>query len=187
MPTVAASRTTGENAPPTQDIVPIKQRFGTVAQAAPPLISRPWFLALQVIPLAGWVSLLVWRKRVDSFANNPRLRRQRMVAQIVQNGLGQLRRFAAENKSDVFFATLFRLLQEQLGERLDLPATAITEAIVDEELKPRGLPEATLSGVQECFQMCNVARYAPVRSSQELAAIVPKFEALMNELKEAEL
>jgi hypothetical protein len=187
MPTVAASRATGENAPPTQDIVPIKQRFGTVAQVGAPLVSRAWFLALQAIPLAGWLSLLVWRKRVDTFANNPRLRRQRMVAQIVQNGMGQLRRLAAENKSDDFFATLFRLLQEQLGERLDLPATAITEAVVEDELKPRGLQEGTLSDVQEFFQMCNLARYAPVRSSQELAAIVPRFETVMNGLREAEL
>ncbi len=187
MPTVAASRSTAENTPPAQDIVPIKQRFGTVAQVGPPLLSRPWFLALQAVPVAGWLSLLVWRRRVDTFANNPRLRRQRMVAQIVQNGIGQLRRFASENKSEEFFATLFRLLQEQLGERLDLPATAITEAVAEEELKPRGLPEPALSGVQEFFQMCNLARYAPVRSSQELAAIVPKFEALMGELREAKL
>ena len=34
--------------------------------------------------------------------------------------------------SDQFFATLSRLLQEQLGERLDLPASAITEAVIEE-------------------------------------------------------
>ena len=41
--------------------------------------------------------------------------------------------------SDEFFAVLFRLLQEQLGERLDLPASAITEAVIEERLSPLGI------------------------------------------------
>jgi len=94
-----------------------------------------------------------------------------------------MRRLAAANQSDPFFATLFRLLQEQLGERLDLPASAITEAVIDEHLRPRGVPESVLGRVHELFQTCNLARYAPVKSSQELAALIPKFEASLRELQ----
>ena len=61
-------------------------------------------------------------------ANNPRLRRQRQVARIIHTGLSDLRHIAAENNSDQFFATLVRLLQEQLGERLDLPELRGTRA-----------------------------------------------------------
>jgi hypothetical protein len=94
-----------------------------------------------------------------------------------------LRRLAAENKSDDFFATLFRLLQEQLGERLDCPASAITEAVIEERLRPRGVPEATLNALRELFQTCNLARYAPIRSSQELAALIPRLETSLRELQ----
>ena len=96
----------------------------------------------------------------------------------------ELRQFASENKSDDFFATLVRLLQEQLGERLDLPASAITEAVIEERLRPRGMPEATLAPLHELFQTCNLVRYAPIKSSQELAAIIPKLETVLRELKE---
>jgi len=34
------------------------------------------------------------------------------------------------------------------------------------------------------FQMCNLVRYAPIKSSQELAAIVPRFEKVIRELQE---
>jgi len=90
---------------------------------------------------------------------------------------------AAEKNSDEFFATLFRLLQEQLGERLDLPASAITEAVIDERLRPRGVNGETLASLHELFQTCNLARYAPIKSSQELAAIIPKLEAALNQLR----
>jgi len=114
---------------------------------------------------------------------NPRLRRQREVSRKVAAGLAELRRQASARESDAFFATVFRLLQEQLGERLDLPASAITEAVIDEHLRPRNVPENTLAGLQELFQVCNQARYAPQRSSHELASFIPKVEATLDELQ----
>ena len=183
-PTVAAaSRAAPDNPPPTQDIVHIKPRLGTVAQIAPPLVQQGWFLALQAVPVVAWLSAVIWRRRTEQMANNPRLRRRRQVAQMMRQGLNELRQQASDNRSDDFFASLFRLLQEQLGERMDLPASAITEAVIEEHLRPRGVPEATLAALHELFQTCNLARYAPVRTSQELAAIIPRFEAVVRELQ----
>lgn len=90
---------------------------------------------------------------------------------------------AAEQKGEEFFATLFRLLQEQLGERLDLPASAITEAVVDERLGGRNLPDDALQQLRALFQACNLARYAPDKSSQELAALIPQFESVVSEVQ----
>jgi hypothetical protein len=183
-PTILANRSERQEAPaPAQDIVPNKQHLGTLAQAGPPLVVQPWFVALQGVPVLAFFSALVWRKRTDSLANNPRLRRQRQVAHVVREGLGQLREFAAQNKSDEFFATLFHLLQEQLGERLDVPATAITEAVIEEHLSPRGVSDEVLEPLKEVFQTCNLARYAPIKSSQELAALIPKVEGLLREIQ----
>lgn len=181
---VASSRPSQDNPPPTQDIVPIKERAGALAQIAPPLLRQPWFVAVQGIPLLAFVSALIWRKRTEALANNPRLRRQRQVAQIVRDGLMELRQQAAANQSEEFFATLVKLLQEQLGERLDLPASAITESVVEENLRPRGIAETTLAPLREIFQTCNFVRYAPIKSSQELAALIPKVESVLRSLQE---
>ena len=183
-PVIAATKSNAaDSPPPTQDIVHIKPRLGTVAQITAPLAQQSWFLALQAVPVLTWVGALAWRKRKDALANNPRLRRQRQVAQIIREGLNDLRRLAAENNSDEFFAMVFRLLQEQLGERLDCPASAITEAVIEERLRPRGVPEAALAALHELFQTCNLARYAPIKTSQELAALIPKLEAGLRDLQ----
>jgi hypothetical protein len=170
-----------------QDIVPLKQRLGQVTCVRPPLVTQPWFVAVQAVPVLAWLGLLGWRRRAESLANNPRLRRQRQVAQILREGLQELRTQAAQNRSDDFFATLFRLLQEQLGERLALPASAITEAVIEERLRPRKVSEPTLTGLRELFQRCNQARYAPVRDSAELAQLVPQWEQVSRELQALKL
>ena len=182
-PVIAAAKNANSANPAPQDILPIKEQFGALTPAGPALLTRPAFLAAQSLPVLAWLAAFVWRKRTDNLANNPRLRRQRHVAQLVRDGLNDLHRLAAENNSDDFFATLFRLLQEQLGERLDCPASSITEAVIDERLALQGAPETTLAGLRELFQLCNQARYAPLRSSGELAAVISQFETTVHELQ----
>src|SRR6185312_4494292 len=114
------------------DIVPVKERLGKLGAARAPLIGRRGFLAAQAVPMLVFLGALLWRRREDRLANNPRLRRQRLVAQRLRDGLVDLRGLAEADKSAEFFTTLFRLLQELLGERLDCPASAITENVLDE-------------------------------------------------------
>jgi len=183
-PMMAATKPGGSpNSAPRPDILPIKDQPGAMTRPGPPLLTRPMFLAVQGAPLLAWFAAFVWRRRTDNLANNPRLRRQRHVANLVHDGLKDLRRLAAQNRSDEFFAMLVRLLQEQLGERLDCPASSITEAVIDERLALLGTPETTLAGLRELFQLCNQARYAPMRTSGELAAVVPRFENAIHELQ----
>jgi hypothetical protein len=184
MPALASTQTsTPENQTP-QDILPIKDRLGTLETQSAPLVAQPAFLALQSVPVLAFLAALIWRKRTDNLANNPRLRRQRAVAQLVRAGLGDLKKLAGENKSDEFFALLFRLLQEQLGERLDCPATAITENVVDEHAALRSAAKETLDSLRELFQLCNQARYAPVRGTSELNSVAAKLEKTLGELQE---
>ncbi|HEY1790035.1 MAG TPA: hypothetical protein VGJ73_17950, partial [Verrucomicrobiae bacterium] len=150
-------------------------------------VTRPAFLALQSIPILAFLSALVWRRRADNLANNPRLRRQRAVEQLIASGLDDLNKFATENKSNEFFAMLFRLLQEELGERLDCPAISITEADVDDRLIALGAKPETINSLRELFQACNQARYAPVQTSQELSALVSKFKGTVTELQKLKI
>ena len=98
--------------------------------------------------------------------------------------MDDLKKYAAANQPDEFFATLFRLLQEQLGERLDCPASAITENVIEEHAVLRGAPKATLDALREQFQLCNQARYAPVRGTSELNSVATQFEKLIGQLRE---
>lgn len=181
LPQLAANKAEEKTA---QDILPIKEKLGPVGRdSVEPILTKPAFLALQTVPVLAFLAAFVWRKRADNLANNPRLRRQRAVAALVASGLADLKKSAAANQPDEFFATLFRLLQEQLGERLDCPASAITEDVVDSHALLRNAPATLRSGLHENFQLCNQARYAPVRGTSELNSVASQFEKLLAELQ----
>lgn len=184
LPTIPTVRQNQQATVTNDEIVHIKPYLAVSPVAGAPLLQKPWFVAMQAIPLVTWLSLLFVRRRKDALANNPRLRRQREVARKIADGLADLRRQAAAQESDAFFATVFRLLQEQLGERLDLPASAITEAVIDERLRSRNVPDETLARLHELFQVCNQARYAAQRTSHELASLIPRVESVLKQLQQ---
>jgi hypothetical protein len=165
------------------DIVHIKTYSGALGSIQPPLVRQPWFLALQIVPVGLWIGLYLRRRKIDNLANNPKLRRHREVAALVAHGIGEMRQLAAQNQAEPFYATAFHLLQEQLGERLDLPASAITEAIVEERMRPLNISDDILKAVHEAFQICNQARYARERTSQELASLADHFERVLQQLQ----
>ncbi|HEU6447428.1 MAG TPA: BatD family protein [Verrucomicrobiae bacterium] len=190
LPALAATKNSSSENQTPQDILPIKNDLGTLEQISAgresrePLISSPIFLGVQSLPVLAFLGALIWRKRADNLANNPRLRRKIAVRQLIQIGIGDLKKYASENNSEQFFATLFRLLQEQLGERLDCPASSITENVIEENSKLRGAPENLCADLRELFQLCNQARYAPVRGTAELNSVADKFEMVIHGLQE---
>jgi BatD DUF11 like domain len=184
MPTIAAGKNPAAENQSPQDILPIKEKFGTLEANRLPLITQPGFLVLQSLPVITLLGAVIWRKRTDNLANNPRLRRKIAVEKMIRNGTAELKKFAVENDSEAFFALLFRLLQEQLGERLNCPASAITENVVEEDSALRRAPEAVRDDLRELFQLCNQARYAPVRGSAELDSVAAQFEKAAGELQD---
>lgn len=180
-PTVIASGAAPEAAPESQDIVHIKPEPGVLRSPAPPLLRQPLFLTMQAVAPLLWLGALAWRRQKDKLASNPRLRRRRQVARFVNNGLAELSGLAAANDAEKFYSAVLALLREQLGERLDLPAPAITEAVLDE---CKELDAATLALLRELFRACDQYRYTPDHTAQELASLIPKVKAALDGLRQ---
>jgi hypothetical protein len=183
LPNLTATNATAPK--PMSDIAHIKVSPG-VAIASAPLVTQPWFIGLQFVAPAVWLGMVVRRKRAESLEKNPRLRRRRETQVFVRESLAKLREHSGANRSEEFFATLFRALQEQIGERLDVPANSVTESVVEERLRPAGLPEATCNSLRELFQAANLARYAPIKSSHELNALAGNAEQVIRDLQQWE-
>ncbi len=188
-PTVATPQptviSTGAPQPETpaasQEIVHIKPSIGKLVAVGRPLLSQPCFLILQALAPLLWIGALLWRRQQNWLANNPRALRQREVARVVEQGLQELPKLAQSNQVEQFYATLIRLLQEQLGERLDLAASGITEAVLDD--LPAGLSAETTTALRELFHTCNQYRYAPGKTSAELQNLVAKAASALRELQ----
>lgn len=168
---------------PVRDIRGLKQQLGPIVATAPPWITRGSFWIAHSLPVAAWLGLLAWRRRAEALAADPRRQRQRAARRRVRHALDELQKLAPAGPPDAFYAALFRLLQEQIAERLDLPASAITEAVIEERLRPAGLPDDLCQELHALFQLCNQARYAPGMVEANLDRIRARAEAAVQRLQ----
>jgi hypothetical protein len=164
------------------EIAHIKPRMGTLALVAPPFSSSPYFLALQLLPLLAFFGAVAWRKQKESLSKDPRHARCRAVDRLVADGLRELREHAKNNAAGPFHSTLSRLLAEQIGERLDLPASGIHESVLEERLRGR-LDEPTWAALRELMQAANRACYAPDGGGRDLRTDLVRAEAVLKSLR----
>ncbi|MBL6763718.1 MAG: hypothetical protein ISQ14_02090, partial [Verrucomicrobiae bacterium] len=74
-----------------------------------------------------------------------------------------------------------------LGERLDLPASGITESVIAERLVPAGVDGGLCDELEDLFGALNQARYAPSNDSGELKRRAESVEGTLKRLREVEI
>jgi hypothetical protein len=182
-PTILAhGNSSPDGEPAHRDIVHIKPRLGPLAQTQLIAPLRPHLLALQLLPVLTWTFAALWLQRRHRLASDPKLRRQREVNRRVREGLRHLTEHAQREETDAFFSTLFRLLQERIGERLDLPAAGITPDSALPQLSQSGVDEETLSDLDHLFQLCDQARFTPDHTSADMLSLIPQIENVFTRL-----
>lgn len=137
----------------------------------------PWALAFGLLPLPlYWVFSAVKSYR-ERLANDPVRQRRLQSQRAIADCLAMLKSHAQANQAPEFFAALGTLLQERIGLTLGMPAAGITEAVLEERLRPHGLAEDHLSNLAELFETINQARYSPISTVTELERVRTRAES----------
>jgi len=144
-----------------QDIVYLKGALGTAP--LPVFFGTPGFWALNLLPVLGLACALAWKRRQDRLAGDMAYARRSRAA---RNARKQLANATTPEHVQ-------RVLQTYFGDRLNIPVSGITGAIVEE----RGLPAAA----REVFDACDAARFAG--AATDLTALKQKVEQVIDELE----
>lgn len=142
-----------------RDIVYIKDEIGSVSHGDGGLYKSKGFLIFQLIPLLGFAGVLVYQRRRDRFATDRKFARQYHAPRRAKKGLAQAGRLIESGQPQEFCSTIFKTMQEYLGNRFDLSFAGITIEIVD-DLRVRGVPEEILEKLSAFFQACDRIRFA---------------------------
>jgi hypothetical protein len=136
-------------------------------------------IQIQLIPLIGWIALLLRRKYRERIERNPALLRKKKSWKEAEENLNELRRLTSAQQSNDFFSLLFRTLQELLGAELELPSSAITDEAIKDCVTNTDMPESLASELSSLFEACNQANYSPFHSTEELQQATGKTARLL--------
>lgn len=155
-----------------RDIVYIKDEMGSAKHGDGDLYKNKGFLALQLLPLLGFVGVVIYQRRRERFATDRTYARQYHAPKKAKKGLAQAQKLMESGQVGEFCSTIFRTMQEYLGNRFDLPVAGITMEIVD-NLRSQGFAEDILEKLTAFFQSCDMMRFAQSDMSEnEMNAIL---------------
>ncbi len=184
--TVVQPKSDETGKPISEDLIHIKPDIGQLRSISPPMADQPWFWVMNSLPCLTWLGFLAWSKSKERKLNNPRLQRRLQVHKKIRDGLHQLKQTETQQDAISFYTLAFRLLQERIGERLDIPSASVTEAIVEEAAEFNGTmdDENDLKvELSQLFHLCNLARYAAAKNGQSLEVVLSRLEKVLTQFE----
>ncbi len=146
-----------------QDIVYLKGVCGAPPPVA--LAGTRTFWLLNLLPVVGLGGALVWKHRQDRLRRDVAYARRSRAARRARRNLARAKDYDQ----------LQRVLQEYLGDRLNIPSTGITASVVEEHRLP--------DTVRMVFEACDAARFAGATADK--AALQRQIEQVIDELERA--
>jgi hypothetical protein len=148
-----------------RDIVYIKDEVGTVNFGGGHLYNNKGFLILQLLPLIGFLGVVIYQRRREKFANDKSYARQYNAPKKAKKGLAKAQGLAESGLTQEFCSVIFKTMQEYLGDRFDLPVAGITVDVVG-DLRERGISEEILEKITAFFGSCDRARFTQSRADE---------------------
>jgi hypothetical protein len=142
-----------------RDIIYIKDSPGKLKPKGRFLYKSELFISIQFLPLLAIISALVFQKRKQRLETDIRYARRLRASQKAKKNLARVRQLIDSREPDKFFDAVFKTMQEYLGDKFQLPTGGITADVV-EQLRFENVGEEILSKLKDCFDNCDMARYA---------------------------
>lgn len=167
-----------------RDVIYIKEELGTLRPIAEMWYRSAWWWLLLIAPLILLGISEGLHRYHQRLTADPGLARasgafKRAIAQCQR--AKQLQR---SGKTVECAAELFRALQRYIGDRFDLPSEGLTNAELEQHLKPRGIPEELFRELGSLFDRCDAARFAPTSAaSSQMSAAVSAAESVLKQLE----
>ncbi len=143
-----------------------------------------WWYWPCYIFFAGILVLIVWlygkQARLNADVQGRRLARAGKVA---RRRLKSARAAMAAHDSDRFYAELLGAIWGYLGDKLGLPASQLTRDNIAGQLAAYGAPQEITDTFISIIDDCEMARYSPARSNEQIEQLFDQASNVMNEME----
>lgn len=143
-----------------RDIVFIKEEPGRFRPLGEHFYQR--FLFYMILGMAAllWLGAYVLYQRTHKIATDIVYARRLLAPKQAKLGLKQAKRFFDANQKGEFYDTMFKTLQQYLGNKLHLPSGAVTFDMVQSHLDSDKIDQEVFNEIKAFFEQCDTVRYA---------------------------
>lgn len=135
--------------------------------------SAAYWLAYAVALLALVVIVLVYRRQIRLNADITG-RKLARAGRVANKRLREARGFMNSKQNGKFYESLAKALWGYISDKLSIPPSQLMRDNIAEKLEAYGLDNASAASVIEVLDLCEMARFTPVHSDEEVADLYSK-------------
>lgn len=164
------------------DILHIHQGVADLRRASTPVITRVWYwlLYLAAMALLGEVFYLN-RRRIKLEADVKGIKMAK-AGKMARKQLKIAKSYLDSNNSDKFYEALLLAVTRFISEKMDIPQSKLSRENIAEKLASFGANNDTIERVVKIIDECEMAKYTPAGSSEELMRLYDSAAWAINEL-----
>lgn len=144
-----------------KDINYLKTKVNKLGKEDTLLYRKPWFVALQILPLLALGFTWRYKSHLDKLQTDVVYLRNRRASKLAKRRLETANRLLSENKGKEFCAEIARAILGYLGDRLNLSPASLTKGDIQRELGLKRFDNNQITQVFEILEACDFARFAP--------------------------
>lgn len=152
------------------DIEYIKDDPGIIKPQGEYIYQSRIFWLCQLFPLIFVVLAFTFNLRRQRLSTDQDYARKLRAPKVARAGLKKAGNLLRQNKTKEFYDTIFKTLQEYLGQRLGRPSGGMVADIVDDLVAGERIDAGLAEKLRACFSDCDLARYASARLDQNTMA-----------------
>ena len=165
-----------------QDIVFIKEEPGKFHRRGAHFYQN--FLYYLFIFLSVWNGLYIFYKRTHRLETDQIYARRLLAPRQARKGLAQAQKLMEAAKTEEFYNTLFKTLEQYLGNKFHLPPGAVTFDNIKSRLTLNQNRDIILNDLESLLKECEMVRFAAASFSKEkMRQSYAKLEGLIDQLE----
>lgn len=142
-----------------------------------------YYILCYIIIFAGLIFAIIVYRRYVKINSNATLRRTARANKVAGKRLRQAREYMQAHKNDEFYASLASALWGYISDKLGIPASALTRENISERLLETGAPAPLVEKTIDVLDQCEMARFTPQHSDDEIAGLYRNSVDVINGLE----
>lgn len=134
-----------------------------------------------VLALLLVICILLYRKQLKLNAD---IAGQRLANadKVARRRLKTAKKFMDAHDNDRFYEEILRAMWGYFSDKLGMPASQLTRENIDRQLTDYGVPQEVIASAINVIDDCEMARYSPARSDEQIEVIYREASQVMNRM-----
>lgn len=142
-----------------------------------------WYFPTYIILALLLVAMIVvYRKQVKLNADIQG-RRLANADKVARKRLKQAKHFMATHNNDSFYEEILRAVWGYFSDKLGIPASQLTRENISQQLAGYGASQELIDSAITLIDDCEMARYSPARSDEQIEELYRQASSIMNEME----